>query len=52
MKHQTRGTGWPSGNILELFLTAMLAAMTTITNVCDVTQNILKSTEKNEGAGL
>jgi len=30
---------WPSG-ILELILTAMLAVITVITNVCDDTQNI------------
>jgi len=50
MKHQTVGTGWPSGNILELFLTTMLAAITAITaitSVCDVAQNIRKSSVKN-----
>jgi len=52
MKHQTGGTVWPSGNILELFLTAMLAAVTLITNVCDDAQNIRKSTDKNWGAGV
>ena len=45
MKHQTGETGWPSGNILELFLTTMLAAITAVTNVCDDAQNILKSTK-------
>ena len=47
MKDQTGGTVWPSGNILELFLTAILATITVITNVCDDAQNIQKSTEKN-----
>ena len=50
MKHQTGGTVWPSGNVLELFLTAMLAAITVITiNVCDDAQNIQKSIEKIGG---
>jgi len=40
MKRQTTGTVWPSGNILELFLTAMLATITVIANVCDDAQNI------------
>ena len=50
MKHQTGGTVWPSGNILKLFLAAMLAVITVITNVCDDAK-IFEKVLKNWGAG-
>ena len=44
MKHQTEGTELPSGNILDFH--AKLPENWLHTNVCYVTQNVWKSTEK------